>query len=152
MKRILAMRTYGACLEYCVEWVGFSRCMSDWLPATELTHCEELLQLFHEESAARGYQSDLTAPEIAETSNDWIVNECLVEIHCDEGTPGPVQVLPNGEQQYQVERILATRDMHKPGGEIECLVKWLGWPIAQASWEPVSSLSACREAVLQYWS
>ena len=43
----------------------------------------------------------------------------------------------SGEQQYIVEKILSKG---KVDGEIKYLIKWLDWPVSDATWEPINNL------------
>jgi hypothetical protein len=43
----------------------------------------------------------------------------------------------NGEEEYEVERIVAQR---KVGRTTQCLIKWLGYPPEENTWAPRSSL------------
>ena len=54
--------------------------------------------------------------------------------------PGPVLV--DGEQEYLVEAILAHRliDAKQPSKGCWYLVKWAGYPISDATWEPEDNL------------
>jgi hypothetical protein len=55
-----------------------------------------------------------------------------------ENFPAPPPDILNGEEVYQVEAILKHR---KRGRGYQYLVKWEGYPIADASWEPEAAFS-----------
>ena len=52
--------------------------------------------------------------------------------------PAPPPEIVNGEEVYQIETILKHR---KRGRGYQYLIKWEGYPVSEASWEPESSFS-----------
>jgi hypothetical protein len=64
--------------------------------------------------------------------------------------PGPVQVpedtLPS--DRYEVEGILGHRDTVARGREYR--VKWLGWSVENATWEPLENLDHCEQILEDY--
>jgi hypothetical protein len=56
----------------------------------------------------------------------------------------PAEFNDAGEAQYEVERILRKR---RRGHSTEYLVKWQGWPLEEATWEPLENLQNCQEAI-----
>jgi hypothetical protein len=64
--------------------------------------------------------------------------------------PPPEIALEDGAEKYEVERILAARGA---GARTQLLVKWLGYPEWEATWERASSVKATApEAVADYES
>ena len=65
--------------------------------------------------------------------------------------PGPVQIpdedVSSGDR-YEVEGILEHKDTAVRGREYK--VKWLGWSIQDATWEPPQNLDACDEILAEY--
>ncbi len=61
--------------------------------------------------------------------------------------PPPEVTLEDGAQVFEVESIIAKRGS---GARTQFLVKWLGYPHWEATWEPVSSLSGARDAIDEY--
>jgi hypothetical protein len=62
--------------------------------------------------------------------------------------PPPAIVLPNTEQEeYEVENILDKRTLRK---KPQYLIKWLGYPLHDATWEPLENLGNAREKVKEY--
>jgi Chromo (CHRromatin Organisation MOdifier) domain len=60
----------------------------------------------------------------------------------------PAIVLPNTEQEeYEVENILDKRTLRK---KPQYLIKWLGYPLHDATWEPLENLGNAREKVKEY--
>lgn len=59
----------------------------------------------------------------------------------------PAIVSESGNEEYEVERILAKRGT---GQRCEYLVKWKGYPIWEATWERKSQLRSAREAVREF--
>jgi hypothetical protein len=51
--------------------------------------------------------------------------------------------------RYKVEGILEHRDTIARGREYK--VKWLGWPVEEATWEPTSHLDHCEEILNKYY-
>jgi hypothetical protein len=49
------------------------------------------------------------------------------------------------EGEYEVERVLAERR----GGK-ELKVKWRGYPVSEATWEPAASCAGCEELVSEF--
>lgn len=56
--------------------------------------------------------------------------------------------------QYQVEEILNKRyNKNFPPykkGRLEYLVKWVGFPVEESTWEPLKNLTYVREMVAEY--
>jgi len=55
----------------------------------------------------------------------------------------PAPELIEGEPEWEVEAILASR-RHGPSKQLQYLVKWVGYPESEVSWEPVENLQAPR--------
>ena len=55
--------------------------------------------------------------------------------------------------EFEVEKILDTRLTRGAGGRQrrQYLVLWKGYPAEDATWEPISNLTNCAEALAQYW-
>jgi len=60
--------------------------------------------------------------------------------------PPPVMQI-DGEDAYEVEYIV---DKRKKNGKVQYLVKWVGYPDHENSWEPVSNLKEAKEAIQEY--
>ena len=65
-----------------------------------------------------------------------------------EDRPAP-QVGPDGEEQYEVESIIARRGK---GARTEYLVKWRGWPLWDATWQRKVDLQGAVEALRSFES
>jgi hypothetical protein len=63
--------------------------------------------------------------------------------------PPPEITLEDGAEQYEVESILARRGS---GARSQYLVKWLGYPVWEATWEKSSSLTKAKDAVQDFES
>ena len=61
--------------------------------------------------------------------------------------PPPESVLDNGAEQFEAESILARRGS---GARAQYLVKWLGYPHWESTWEPAANLSGARDLVAEY--
>ena len=61
--------------------------------------------------------------------------------------PPPEITLADGAEQYKVESILARRGS---GARAQYLVKWLGYPVWEATWEKSSSLTSAQGAISDY--
>ncbi|EDV46349.1 chromobox protein homolog 5 [Drosophila erecta] len=56
--------------------------------------------------------------------------------------------LPNGHNgEWEVEKILAKRVQN---GRAQYFVKWLGFPMVEATWEPYENMSNCCKLVGEY--
>ena len=53
----------------------------------------------------------------------------------------------DGEDEWEVEKIIAQRTK---GRHIEYLVKWLGYPESENTWEPPTNLTNCQELLSQF--
>lgn len=64
------------------------------------------------------------------------------------GDPRPQAIVDeDGEERWEVERILKHR---RRRGRDEYLVKWAGWPVEEASWEPKDHLDRAEQALLDF--
>jgi hypothetical protein len=61
--------------------------------------------------------------------------------------PPPQVILEDGAEQYEVESIIASRGS---GARAQYLVKWLGYPHWEATWEKSPTLSGARDAIAEY--
>jgi Chromo (CHRromatin Organisation MOdifier) domain len=59
----------------------------------------------------------------------------------------PLPDMEEGEEVYEVEQILKHR---KHGQGYEYLIKWVGYPITKASWEPKSNLTGATDILREY--
>jgi hypothetical protein len=59
----------------------------------------------------------------------------------------PPPDIEEGEEVYKVEQILKHR---KRGRGYEYLIKWVGYPITKASWEPKSNLTGATDILREY--
>ena len=48
---------------------------------------------------------------------------------------------------YKVEKIIAKKEIE---GEPKYLIKWVGWPIESATWEPIENLSLIHKMVKDF--
>ena len=64
-----------------------------------------------------------------------------------ENYPQPLPDIESGEEVYEVKQILKHR---RRGRGYEYLVKWAGYPITGASWEPKSSFTGSVEILNEY--
>jgi hypothetical protein len=64
-----------------------------------------------------------------------------------ENRPPPEATLENGAAVYKVESILAKMGA---GARAKYLVKWLGYPTWESTWEPAASLRNAADAVAEY--
>lgn len=68
--------------------------------------------------------------------------------NCREGFTSPAAQIVDGEPEFVVDTIAAT----KPGGDdVFFLVKWAGWPWEEATWEPLSNLTHCERALQAFF-
>ena len=58
----------------------------------------------------------------------------------------PPPIIVNDEEEYEVEEIL---DKRKHYGKIQYLIKWKGYPLSEASWEPEENLN-CPEILKKF--
>ena len=59
----------------------------------------------------------------------------------------PPPELMEEDDVYEVERIL---DKRRRRNRDEWLVKWVGYPTEEATWEPVSNLKGAKEALREF--
>ena len=79
-----------------------------------------------------------------------IVHVSSLEPYCEDNfnriTPAPPPIIINDEVEYEVEEIL---DKRKHYGKIQYLIKWKGYPLSEASWEPKENLN-CDEILRNF--
>ena len=61
--------------------------------------------------------------------------------------PAPITI--DDTPEYKVDKIL---DHHIHQWHLEYLVKWVGYPDYDASWEPETNLANAKESVKIYWA
>lgn len=59
----------------------------------------------------------------------------------------PPPLVIEGEEEFEVEAILDSRLHYR---KLQYLVKWLGYPSSENSWEPSSSLTNCPEKLSRF--
>jgi hypothetical protein len=65
--------------------------------------------------------------------------------------PPAVATEDSGAPEFEVERILDHRKAKRRAGEItQYLVSWKGYPISEATWEPIENLDGALELVVEY--
>ena len=67
----------------------------------------------------------------------------------EEAPLNPPPMLVDGEEEFEVERILGHRVRN---GRLELLIRWLGYDASEDLWEPADALTHAKEAVAEYWS
>ena len=65
----------------------------------------------------------------------------------DHAPPRPPPALVDGEEEYEVERIL---DFKMFGRTPKWLVLWKGYPLEDATWEPKASLTNAKDAIANF--
>ncbi len=69
----------------------------------------------------------------------------------NDSRPLPDAFTSAGEPQYEVEVLLDKRTIRTGGrNTIQYLVKWFGYPIHEATWEPIQNLRAAQDSIQQY--
>jgi hypothetical protein len=63
--------------------------------------------------------------------------------------PPPTFITEDNQEEYEVEKILDKRIIHK---KPQYLVKWFGYPLYDSTWEPIENLKNCKEKVKEYES
>lgn len=61
--------------------------------------------------------------------------------------PPPPAISINGQDEYEVERILDKRTRRR---KVEYLVKWIGYPEYEATWEPLAHLTNATDAIAEF--
>ena len=61
--------------------------------------------------------------------------------------PDPVVSDDNGAPEWTVERIL---DSRKRGKRDQYLVLWRGYPLSEATWEPIENMDRALDLVIEY--
>src|SRR3954453_2807375 len=67
--------------------------------------------------------------------------------HVPSGPPPPPAVTVDDHDEYEVERIL---DSHHRRNTLQYLVKWVGYPNHDASWEPLSNLTNASDLIADF--
>lgn len=64
----------------------------------------------------------------------------------------PPTILIEGEEEFEVDRILDRRDRPlRKGQQRQYLVKWLGYGPEHNTWEPEQNLQNCKQSLRVYW-
>ena len=61
---------------------------------------------------------------------------------CTPAPPPPVLI--NQEEEYEVEQVLDKKLVHH---QLWYLIKWKGYPLHDATWEPLSNLENAKESI-----
>jgi hypothetical protein len=56
-------------------------------------------------------------------------------------------VMQDGEEEFKVESIISHR---RQRGNSQYLVKWLGWPLSESTWEDKKQLTHCDSALKNF--
>jgi len=72
--------------------------------------------------------------------------EPYYEDHFERIKEPPPPIIINDEEEYEVEEIL---DKRKHYGKIQYLIKWKGYPLSEASWEPEKNLN-CPDLIKKF--
>ena len=82
-------------------------------------------------------------------SREW-KGACARHANCvlSAGHRGKCKLGAVEEEDYEVEAIVAERRL--PGGRVEFLLKWKGWPDDDNTWETEATLGGCP-GVLRSW-
>ena len=117
-------------VEYLILWSGFPEQEATWEPYENLQGtAEETLQTFHQKNPL----IDLLATKDQPTCK-----------------PHACSLLINGEENWEVQRILASRKGKDLGTRaIEYLILWSGFPEQEATWEPYENLQGTAEETLR---
>ena len=62
-------------------------------------------------------------------------------------TPPPPVILSDNSEEYEVETVLDKRTLK---GKTQYLVKWIGYPLHDATWEPVNNLKNANQKVKEF--
>jgi hypothetical protein len=85
-------------------------------------------------------------------SHDVFHASMLKPYHGDANTeratlpPLPV-VMQDGEEEFEVEYIISHR---RQRGKSQYLVKWIGWPLSESTWEDEKQLTHCDSALKHF--
>ena len=63
--------------------------------------------------------------------------------------PPPVTLFLDGDEQFEIEAVLAVREPRH--NRKEFLVKWLGYGPEHNTWEPEKNLTNCSEVLQAFW-
>jgi hypothetical protein len=70
----------------------------------------------------------------------------------DRYQPPPPSVEIEDQEEYEVDRILEHRYLRRGNGrpQLQYKVLWKGYPIHDATWEPVHNLTRCQDTIWKY--
>ena len=69
--------------------------------------------------------------------------------------PPPELITEDGDEEWEVERVVKERTVKRGRNgtkRIEYLVKWLGYPEWEMTWEPASNLTHAHDAIRSFKS
>ena len=91
----------------------------------------------------------LLLPETMKIHNVFHVS--LLEQYRSDGgcQPPPPTLFLDGDEQYDIDSVLAVRQSSKRRREF--LVKWLGYGPEHNTWEPEGNLTNCSEVLQAFW-
>ena len=77
-----------------------------------------------------------------------VFNEALLwPFWGDPTTIRPLPELKEGGEFYEVDKVLTKQ---KCWGKIQYLVSWVGYPLEENTWEPLSNLGDVKEAITEF--
>ena len=171
VERLLSKRTMDGTVQYLVKWKGYTTEQSTWEPRCNLSQPEvwEMVQVFeasikNDTSGKKRSAATTSSPEkkgsirssqspVRDTTSG---SEQNVDSHSGgksktkrmtkkPRTTVPEEVqLKDGSTGYEVEKLLKRR---RRGGRYQYLVKWLGYPKSECTWEPIEHLNQVKHLV-----
>jgi Chromo (CHRromatin Organisation MOdifier) domain len=78
-----------------------------------------------------------------------MLKPCHGDANTERATLPPLPVVTqDGEEEFEVESIISHR---RQRGKSQYLVKWIGWPLSESTWEDEKQLTHCDSALKHFY-
>ena len=145
--RLMSKREKDGKLQYLVKWTGYSIDESTWEPLKNLTG--PAVKDMVKKMDAKLFEAALKARKRKSAAATSSGGKRKAQSASGGKSKAKKQRRKTGKSSdgggvYEVEKIIKRRRQH---GQFEYLVKWLGYPLYECTWEPLVNLSDVMDLV-----